>query len=130
MTTYLDSSAAVKLVVDETESAALRTWLGPSPTQVSSALLKVELLRATVQLDPVHLGNARDTLDNVTLLDVSAEILEDAATLRVDPFLRSLDAIHLASARRLGADLTTLVTYDRRMATAAAQLGLPVESPA
>lgn len=130
MTIYLDSSAVVKLVLVEAESAALRARLGPAPTQASSILLKVELLRATMQLDRSRIGHARDTLDNITLLGVSDDVIEDAATLHVDPYLRSLDAIHLASARRLGPELESVVTYDQRMASAARALGLPVESPA
>lgn len=130
MTIYLDSSAVAKLVTVEAESVALRARLGPAPTQASSVLLRVELLRATMQLDRDRVGYAREALDNITLLAVSDDVIEDAATLHVDPFLRSLDAIHVATARRLGPDLTALVTYDRRMAQAAQQLGLPVESPA
>lgn len=129
MTIYLDSSAVVKLVVVEAESSALRARLGPAPTQASSVLLKVELLHAAMQLDRRPVAMARDTLRNITLLDISDDVIEDAATLRVDPYLRSLDAIHLASARRLGRDLESVLTYDQRMVDAARALGVPVESP-
>ena len=129
MTLYLDSSALVKLAVDEQESAALRGFIGPRPEQVSSALTTVELLRAVAGRGPEAVVAARDTLGNLALLAITDDVLEDAATLSVEPFLRGLDAIHLATARQLGAELTAVVTYDRRMVDAARALRIPVESP-
>lgn len=130
MTLYLDGSAVVKLVRDERETCGLRRRLEQTPVHSSSLLLQVEVLRAVETLGVASVGKARQILREITLLDLDRWVAEQAATLRVEPFLRSLEAIHVATARRLGADLTALITYDRRIADAARQLALPVESPA
>lgn len=128
-TVYLDSSGAAKLVVEEAESGALRTWLRDRPLLASSALLKAELIRAVRRREPTLVTRARELLFRIGLRDIDSDVLEAAATL--DPLpLRTLDAIHLATALRIGAELDTLVTYDRRMVEAAKLLGLPVTSPA
>jgi predicted nucleic acid-binding protein len=126
---YLDSSAAVKLVVEEAESPALRAWLGPDRTLSSSALVHTELLRAVRRENPAGIEQARIVLALFTLHAIDHEILEGAGAL--DPAtLRSLDAIHLATALRLSTELEAIVTYDQRMIEGARALGLPVASPA
>lgn len=129
MTVFLDSSALVKLVQTEVESNALVTYLDRRrelPT-TASALAVVEVVRAI----PRHLaGVARDVLGLVRLMPLDRPLLESAADLTTTQPLRSLDAIHCASAIRLGVELTALVTYDHRLATAAEELGLQVVSPA
>lgn len=126
---YLDSSAAVKLVVHELESDALVRWLPVSVPLVSSALLRTELLRAVRREDPQRLERARATLRRIDLHAIVEGVLDAAGS--VDPVnLRSLNAIHLATAHRLAADLDAIVTYDRRMIEGARRLGLPVASPA
>ena len=72
---------------------------------------------------------ARSVLSGVDQITISDNVLDDAATLAPDAAVRSLDAIHLASARLFGADLHALVTYDARMTVAAEQLMLPVAAP-
>ncbi len=126
---YLDTSAAVKLVVREAESAALGRWLRGRPQRVASALLRVELLRAARRSSAPAAGAvARRLLARIILVGVDSAVLDRAAGL--DPaHLRTLDAIHLSTALGLGADLGAIVTYDRRMADAAAFLGLPVAAP-
>lgn len=126
---YLDSSAVARLVHQEHESRALRERLELSAVHTSSILLPIEVLRAAETLGAAAVSKARQVLREIALLDLDRPIAEHAATLRVEPHLRSLDAIHLATARRLGADLAAVITYDRRLAAAAQQLGLPVESP-
>jgi predicted nucleic acid-binding protein len=129
MATYVDASAAAKLVLEEPESAALERWLtrkGRVP--VTSDLTRTELLRATRRLAPERMPEARTVLDVMTVLTVSTAIFERAATL--DPeSLRSLDAIHLASALELGDELDDLATYDVRLAEAARQYGISVVAP-
>lgn len=129
MAFYLDTSAAVKLVVAEQGSSALRAWARRHEGQVVSCdLLRTELLRTTRRGAPRLMERARAVLDAVTLLTVPAEIFERAALL--DPAtLRSLDAIHLAAALSLGDDLEGFVTYDRRQEAAARALGLNLFSP-
>ncbi|HEX7668821.1 MAG TPA: type II toxin-antitoxin system VapC family toxin [Polyangiaceae bacterium] len=128
MALYLDSSAIVKLVVAEPESAALVRFLRAHPERVSSALSRVEVLRA-VRLQGAPAANrARKVLGRIRMLRVDDDVLEAAATL--DPrVLRSLDAIHVASARMLGGELSYVVTYDRHMSAAVDALGLPLSAP-
>jgi predicted nucleic acid-binding protein len=124
---YLDTSAAVKLVIAEAESAALRTWLNRREL-VASDLLRIELLRAVRHHDPSSRLHAREVLEVVNLVRITPSVCDLAAEL--DPVvLRSLDAIHCATAISLGSDLEGVVAYDERMRQACRALGLSVESP-
>lgn len=127
---YLDSSALVKLVVREEGTDALRTWLASHPAVVSSALAVAEVRRAIGRLSGRRSlsDRARLVLDGVALLAVDIAVLESAAGLK-PPELRTLDAIHVASAQSLGSDLLAFVTYDERQAGAAKRAGLPVVTP-
>jgi class 3 adenylate cyclase/predicted nucleic acid-binding protein len=125
---YLDSSALVKLVIAETESPALRRYLAGEPDRASCALARVEVLRAVRAHGSPALTRARRLVQRLNLVPIDEELLDAAAAL--DPrVLRSLDAIHLAAALLFGGELTALVTYDRRMAAAAAFLDLAVAAP-
>lgn len=125
---YLDSSALVKLVAYEPESAALRGLLRIRPRRASCAIARVELVRAVRPHGARAVGLGRRLLEEIDLISMDDALLDDAADLG-GPELRSLDAIHLAAARALGQDLEKIVTYDRRMAAAAETLGLPVAAP-
>jgi hypothetical protein len=126
---YLDTSAAVKLVVEEAGSKALRRWLARATEPiVSSDLLRTELLRATRRGAPDQVTQARAVLDSVILVTVSTALFERAGTLEPD-LLRSLDAVHLAAAPDLGDELDGLITYDDRLAEAAGALGIAVVAP-
>lgn len=126
---YLDSSAFVKLVVEETESAALRAFLtSRDARRVSSALLRTESLRAVRHLGPDALASVREGLRRVDLIAIDDRMLDAAGTLEPQ-VLRTLDAIHLATAMAVGDDLETIVTYDERMVEAARLLGLPTTTP-
>ena len=131
MRLYLDSSALVKLVQRETESNALRRFLRRHRADqfVTSALARVEVVRAVLMGGPRALAQARRQLSRLDQILLSPEVLDRAATLAPQIQLRSLDAIHLAAAQVVGADLRAVVTYDRRMADAAHDLGLTVEAP-
>ena len=129
MAVYLDSSAAVKLIIREAESAALERWLRPHDMLASSALLRTEVFRAVRRGAPRRLADARTALTAFTLRVVDDEILEAAGDIAPSS-IRSLDAIHLATALRLAPELDAIVTYDRRMIEGARQLGLHVASPA
>ena len=126
--TYLDSSAIVKLVVAEPQSAALRRFLRRRRPLISSALARTEVLRAVLGEGDRASLRAHDVLSRLDLVRVNDRVLEAAGAL-VPAELRSLDAIHLATARRLGSDLGHLVTYDIRMLDAAHLLGLPIAQP-
>ena len=126
---YLDSSAFVKLVVAETESVALRAYLAShGARRVSSALLRAESLRAVRHLGPDALAVVREGLRRVDLIGIDDRILDAAGTLEPQ-VLRTLDAIHLATAIAVGDDLEAIVTYDERMLAAASLLGLRTVTP-
>jgi predicted nucleic acid-binding protein len=126
---YLDTSAFMKLITPEAETAALQRYLGSRSLRVSSALLRTEALRAAMRVSQEHVTKARRQLRNIALIDIGREMLEQAGSLSPAD-LRSLDAIHLAAALSLGDDLGEVVTYDGRMISAAAAQGLTVVHPA
>ena len=129
MAAYLDSSAAVKLVFDESESEALQEYVGTTPSWASSALIRVELLRAAKRIDVRRIGRAYELLGSISIREIDDEILDRAA--EISPLnIRTLDAIHLATATLMGPHLEAVLTYDQRMIEAARRYGLPVVSPA
>jgi predicted nucleic acid-binding protein len=127
---YLDTSAALKLLAQENDSTAFATFYDAHTTSpwVSSALLRIELIRAVNRALPAALPEARDLLLAFDYIPIDDEIVE-AAMNEPDRMLRSLDAIHLATARQLGTDLTSLITYDDRLASAARDAGMTVTDP-
>jgi predicted nucleic acid-binding protein len=126
--TYLDSSAIVKLAVAEPESAELRRYLRRRRPLVSSALARTEVLRALLPAGPEAVAAGRAVLAALDLIRVNDRVLDTAAGLQ-PPDLRSLDAIHIASAQQLGRDLAQLIAYDERLLDAAAQHGLRTAAP-
>jgi predicted nucleic acid-binding protein len=126
--TYLDSSAIVKLAVSEIESLALRRYLRRRRPLVSSALARTEVLRALLPAGDEAMARGRAVLQRLDLVRLNDRILNGAGVLRPTD-LRSLDAIHLATAGELGDELTALVTYDDRMAAAARQMGYRIVQP-
>lgn len=131
MKLYLDSSAIVKLVQREAESNALRRFLRRhrDDRRVTSALARVEVVRAISGGGPAAIGHARRQLARVDEIAIDRDLLDTAATLAPGERLRSLDAIHLASAQALAPDLRAVVTYDQRMAAAGHTLGMTIEAP-
>jgi predicted nucleic acid-binding protein len=126
---YLDASAIVKLVVQEAEGPALREFLLDRPQRVASLLATVEVPRAVARRAgpvPERLWSA---FTGLILIEISRSVASRAAGLQ-PAALRSLDAIHLASALEMGEDLEVFVTYDERLAAAARGLGMRVASPA
>ncbi|MEM7092027.1 MAG: type II toxin-antitoxin system VapC family toxin [Actinomycetota bacterium] len=126
---YADTSALVKLVVEEPETAGLQSWLAESDhVFVAGDLVRTELMRAVRRVVPDRVRAAREVLDGLAMLQVRSSVFEEAG--RLDPIgLRSLDAIHLASAFSLGDDLEALLTYDERLAVAAESHGIAVVAP-
>ena len=131
MRLYLDSSALVKLVKRESESDSLRRFLRKhrQDGRVTSALARVEVVRAVASGGAAAIAHARRQLARVDQINLDRELLDLAAALSPSIVLRSLDAIHLAAARSIGSELRAVITYDRRMDAAAAMLGLAVEAP-
>jgi predicted nucleic acid-binding protein len=126
--TYVDSSAIVKLVVREPESAALGRFLRTRRPLVSSALARVEVERACLAAGDAVRDRAREVIARFELVRINERVLTTAASL-LPSDIRSLDAIHLASASILGPSLRAVVTYDDRMAAAARGLGWKVFAP-
>ncbi|GAA4810022.1 type II toxin-antitoxin system VapC family toxin [Tomitella cavernea] len=129
---YFDTSALVKLIGREAETAPLIGWIESREAvpQVTSALTRVELIRvARRQGLPELVDRARRVLDAVDTLPITPHVIDSAASVGL-PALRSLDALHLASALQIAEHLTDFVAYDRRLAVAAGSLGLNVVSPA
>ncbi len=125
---YVDSSAIVKLAIAEPESKALRCYLSRRRPLVSSALAATEVARALIPSGSEAVARGQDVLRRIQLLRVNDRVLRDAG--RMEPAeLRSLDAIHLASAAELGPSVKQIVTYDERMADAAKTTGWSVISP-
>ena len=129
---YLDASAIVKLATQEAETQALRTHLAEHHHLITSRLATVEVSRALMRsgADNVALGAAplRDVLEHLQLVELDEGIAVSASILG-PATLRSLDAIHLASALAIGEELTEVITYDGRLAAAARAAGLQVQSP-
>lgn len=125
---YMDSSALVKAVVDEEQTLAVRSIMVDA-TVATSALSTVEVIRAVRRREKGHVLGARMTLARVALIPISDAILGQAGMVDPDT-LRSLDAIHLASAFLIRDELEAFVAYDDRLLDAASALGLPVVSPA
>ena len=129
MAYYLDTSAAAKLVISEPETPAMIAWANRhSGDIISSDLTRTELIRAVRRTHPDRIHQARAVLESIDLMALTTDIYERAATL--DPAqLRSLDALHLAAAMELGAELDGLITYDERLATATQTHGIPTPTP-
>ncbi|HMU26386.1 MAG TPA: type II toxin-antitoxin system VapC family toxin [Solirubrobacterales bacterium] len=123
---YFDTSALTKLILDEEESPRISEFMNTREVSlVSSQLSEVELLRAVSRSQPGSRPKARELLDRMVLLPITSSILERAAVLD-PPSLRSLDAIHLATAVEIKTHLAGVMTYDNRMRKAAEGLQLPV----
>lgn len=127
---YLDASALMKLVRAEAETDALRTWLGAHPEQpvVTSELGRIEVLRAARRVGEPVVAEARAVVGDVDLVPLDRAV-QDVAGEIGDPLLRTLDALHLASALLLGDALTAFVAYDHRLADGAQAAGLAVTAP-
>jgi predicted nucleic acid-binding protein len=127
---YLDSSALLKLVRVEEETAALRDWLTlhQGDTLVTSEVGRVEVLRAARRVGARVQAEARVLLGDLDLVPLDRAV-QDLATDIGDPLLRTLDALHLASAVLLSEHLMAFVAYDHRLAGAAQSEGLAVAAP-
>ena len=127
---YADTSAVIKLLVEESHSKAFAAFYDAHADAewVSSALLRIEVTRTVARAMPALLPGARDLLLAFSVIAIDDDIVEGAMN-EPDRGLRSLDAIHLATARLLGEDLDAIVSYDDRLLKAATEAGLPVAFP-
>jgi predicted nucleic acid-binding protein len=127
---YVDTSAALKLLVEESHSKAFAAFYdgASAATWASSALLRIEVMRAVTRVFPAVVPDARELLLAFDFVSIDDDIV-DMAMNEPDRMLRSLDAIHLATARVLGPDLTGLATYDDRLAAAGRDAGFEIVGP-
>lgn len=133
MVIYLDSCAIIKLITPEIESAALGAWLDERPAEAlfTSKLSEVEVPRALRRGKQGALGVVAGVLSRLYRLEINDTVRATAAAY-VEPNLRTLDAIHLATAdavRAAGKHVSGFVTYDKRLAAVAADVGLVVVAP-
>lgn len=128
---YLDSSALVKLILSEPESRPLMQWLAERADLplVSSIVHRVEVPRAVWRADPSALPRSLRQVRSVQKIVLSNAVLDIAATIPPQE-LRSLEAIHIASALVIRRELTSFVSYDSRLLAAARTAGLHAASPA
>jgi uncharacterized protein len=128
---YLDSAAVVKLVHAEAESQALRDWLDERAETrwTSSVLVEIESSRALARHAPEAVTRLHPILDLIDMVELAPRIRILAQTVQPTT-VRSLDAIHLGTALSVRPDLTSFITYDKRLADAAHATGLPVDMPA
>jgi len=127
-TLYIDASALTKLILDEPHSAAMRRWWIESDRAICSRVGLIETARAVSRWQP-ETPHLRAILDAIAAVELDVTTADRAASVG-PPGLRTLDAIHLATAMRLIDDLDGFVTYDDRLAAAAREAGLPVVRPA
>lgn len=128
---YLDSSAIMKLVRSEAETTALIEWLEHKIEEVviTSELGRVEVLRAARRVgDESVVVQARAVVAELDLITLD-RVVQDLACDLAEPGLRTLDALHLASALLIQEHLSTFVAYDQRLASAARGSGLNVVAP-
>jgi predicted nucleic acid-binding protein len=125
---YLDTSAYVKLPLEEAGHEGLRSELSRWDGYVSSMLLGVEAIRACSRYGSDRAKDARAWLEGVALLPLDDAVI-DTATALSPPTLRSLDALHLATALSIRAEIGAFFTYDQRLAEAAADHGFPIIHP-
>jgi predicted nucleic acid-binding protein len=141
---YFDTCALLKLIREDTDSPALGAFIDarPGTRWFSSELARTELARTVRRLNHDDRGRVADRArlraelshvealwERLDLIAVGTRVLSDAAAIE-QPFLRTLDAIHLAAAASVRASLSAFVTYDKKLAAAATEAGLPVLSPA
>jgi predicted nucleic acid-binding protein len=141
---YFDTCALLKLIREDAQSGALGAFIDAQPASrwFSSEIARTELARTVHRVNHddrgrlideprlrAELSYAERIWERLDLIAVSTRVLDEAAAIE-QPFLRTLDAIHLAAAMSLRTSLSAFVTYDKRLAAAAQEAGLPVRSPA
>jgi len=124
---YLDSSAVLKFIFHEPESAVARKEI--RGVLFSSELVRVEVVRAVLRIEPELLERALEVLGKIRIIKIKSGIMVQAERLPSHVKIRGMDAIHLASANTLGKAGHTIVTYDKNMGRAAKAFGFNVESP-
>ena len=127
---YLDTSAAMKLIIDEVETKELRKFISvKKATFISAEIIDLELIRTLMKNYPSAVGQGLIFLDRIAKIEVNSDLVRGAINLSPDLRLRALDALHVAACHRVRRAVEGLVTYDLEMAEAAETLGLTVFAP-
>jgi len=122
---YLDSSVALRTILDVPERERLQAWMQEAGTIVSSRLLRTEVIRV-LRRDDRPLTDGTPLLDRVGMLEISRETHSVAES--IERHVKTLDALHLATALLIG-ERVTVATHDRTMKTVAGHLSLNVTDP-
>ncbi|MBO0841735.1 MAG: type II toxin-antitoxin system VapC family toxin [Nocardioides sp.] len=133
MAAYIDTSIALRLILEDPGSAGVRAWWRASRMAgedlYSSKLLQVEMARV-LQREGLSLALSMPVLSALWLIDIDDDVIRTASSISTGQHLRSLDAIHVGTASLLAPDGIAVVTHDKRMRTVAEALGLTVIDPA
>ena len=124
---YMDSSAIIKLIKPEKESATLIKKIPPS--LITSRISRVEVARTIAKHEPDLLNTAYDVLADIQMIPVEDSIITIAENLPLHIDLRSLDSLHIASALHIRNALKGIITYDKEMMRAGIALGFNTMSP-
>jgi predicted nucleic acid-binding protein len=127
VTWFLDSSAIVKLIVEESESKSLRTFL-PAPL-VASRLSRLEVLRNVKRIEEKKLDRARERLNGFSYVEINEHVLRNAEEIAVALDIKSLDAIQAGSALFIKDVIDGVISYDKNLNAALRKLGIKVISP-
>lgn len=124
---FLDSSAILKLIVDEPESKTLRKFIPED--KMASRLSCLEVLRNVHRIDPKKVGRAREKLDGISYVEINAPVLKNAEEIALAMEIKSLDAIQAGSALFLKDSIAGVISYDKILNRALKSLGIKVYAP-
>jgi predicted nucleic acid-binding protein len=124
---FLDSSAILKLIVDEPESKTLRKFIPEH--KMASRLSRLEVLRNVHRIDPKKVSRAREKLDGIFYVEINAPVLKNAEEIALAMEIKSLDAIQAGSALFLKDSIAGVISYDKILNRALKSLGIEVYAP-
>lgn len=124
---FLDSSAILKLIVDEPESKTLRKFIPEH--KMASRLSRLEVLRNVHRIDPKKVSRAREKLDGISYVEINAPVLKNAEEIALAMEIKSLDAIQAGSALFLKDSIAGVISYDKILNRALKSLGIEVYAP-
>ena len=125
---YVDTSGIVKLFIAEAETRALKKHLGSN--LITSGISRLEVKRVIDRNPKLYLKPATKVLDNFQFIEPDQTLFAIAESFRMMPYLRSLDAVHLATAINCKPVVSEFITYDKDLARAAELMGFNVAAPA
>jgi hypothetical protein len=127
VTWFLDSSAIIKLIVEESESKSLRSFLPASI--VASRISRLEVLRNVNRLEPKKLGRARERMNGLSYVEINEHVLKNAEEIALALEIKSLDSIQAGSALFIKDLIEGVISYDKNLNGALTRLGIRTISP-